>query len=212
MQLGRRVLDVVFALFSAFTFVIQFFNGGYLYVAVLSAWVLAVLLAWEIIELKDTPRIRIRHIPGIPPYWMAEANLHRIGVEAMRRKDAEDVQVRLQRIDPAPGLRINVFPSKLGHKGGQCSEGNVICTISYKDEHHFDLIYFGDDVHEGIHTGENWCWRLVTVEFMGQPIDLVVGVDYAFHIRARAKGAPIDDRVLNVRRNANETLDISLQD
>lgn len=212
MQLGRRVLDVLFALITAFSFVFQFFQDQFLYIALLSAWVLAVLLAWEIIELKDTPRIRLQHVPGIPPYWMAEARLHRVGVKAVRPKDAEDVQVRLEGIDPDPGLRVNVIPSKFGHKGGQCSEGNRVCNISYKDEHHFDVIYFGDDMVGDFHTGENWSWRLGTVEFAGQSINLVVGTDYAFHIRARAKGAPLDDRVLNVRRNRDETLDVSLQD
>jgi hypothetical protein len=213
MQLGRRVLDVVFAVFSAFTFVIQFFHGGYLYVALASAWILAILLAWEIIELKDRPRIKVQHTPGTAPYWMAGSRLHRVGVKTRGVRDAEDVQVRLQRIDPDPRLLIDVIPSKFGHKGGQCSEGNTVCNISSKDEHHFDVIQFLCDLSkDGTLTGENWCWRLVTVEFTYQPIDLAVGVDYAFHIRARAKGAPSDDRVLNIRRNFDDSLDVSLRD
>jgi hypothetical protein len=213
MQTWRRGLDVFFALVSAFSFVLQFVQGRFLYVALASAWVFAGLLAWEIIELKDRPRIRIQHFPNTAPYWMAGSRLHRVGVKTMGLRDAEDVQVKLQRIDPDPRLLIDVIPSKFGHKGGQCSEGNTVCNISSKDEHHFDVIQFLCNLDkDGMQTGENWCWRLVTVEFTYQPIDLAVGVDYAFHIRARAKGAPSDDRVLNVRRNFDDTLDVNLRD
>ena len=178
-----------------------------------------VIVMWRLMSLhsrineKDRPHIRIQHIARTSPYWMPGAYLHRVGVKNMAGRDAEDVQVWLRKVRPDPLLRIDVIPSKFGHKGGQCSQGNRVCNISVEDEHHFDVIQFLDDVHQdGTRTGENWCWRLVTAEFMHQPINLAIGVNYAFHIRARADGAISDDRVLVVRRNPDDTLDLSLQD
>jgi len=203
----RRVAEWIAFAFTAVSAVLTFYQDKWPKVALASALVLIGLLIWELMEreLRDKPKLLIKHEPYQKTYWMEGAWLHRIGVENTGGKQAEDVQVWLRRIDPDPNLRIDVIPSKFGHKGGNCSSGGDICIISPHDEHHFDVIQCVDG-----HGGANAVWGLVTVEYMHQPVRLENHREYHFLLRARANHAQNEDRILSVRNNGDGSLDIGL--
>lgn len=209
MPLLRRVAQVIALAFTAVLAVLTFYKDRWPEVALASAVVLIGLLIWELVEreLRETPKLLIRHEPNGKTYWMEGAYLHRIGVENTGGKQAEDVQVWLRGIDPDPRLKVDVIPSKLGHKGGNCSSGGNICTISPHDEHHFDVIQCVDG-----HGGANAVWGLVTVEWMNQPVRLEEHREYRFFLRARANDTQNEDRILLVRNNGDGSLSVKLLD
>jgi hypothetical protein len=208
---GAQFLTLAFAALSA---VLNFYNEDWLKVGFVAAIILSALLAWELwgYHSRDVPKLTIEHTPDGQGYWMPGSNLHRVSVRNIGERDAEDVQLSLRRIDPDPHLRIDVIPSKFGHKGGNCGDGGRICVISPEEEpHFFDVIAFLPNRDEaGNFTDENWCWRLVTVEYMYQPIDLEIGRDYDFCLQARANGARAVKSVLLVRNNGDGTLDVRM--
>jgi hypothetical protein len=210
----RRGAQLLTLAFTALSAVLNFYNEDWLKVGFVAAIILSALLAWEVwgYHSRDVPKLRIEHTPHGQGYWMPGSNLHRVGVKNIGEKDAEDVQLWLRKIDPNPHLRVDVIPSKFGHKGGNCSDGARICVISPEDDpHFFDVIAFLPDLDEaGRFTDNNWCWRLVTVEFMYQPIDLEIGRDYDFYLHARANGARTVKSVLVVRNNGDGTLDVRM--
>ena len=203
----RRVAQVIAATLTIVSAVLTFYQDKWPKVALASALALIILLVWELVEreLREKPKLAIKHEPDAQTYWMAGAHLHRIGVENAGGKQAEDVQVWLRRIDPDPGLRVDVIPSKLGHKGGNCSSGGNICVISPHDEHHFDVIQC-----VGANGSGFALWGLVTVECTFQPVPLEFHREYRFYLRARANDAQNEDRILLVRNNADGTLSVNL--
>ncbi|SRR5258708_6189827 len=142
------------------------------------------------------------------PMWVAKERRYRVCVQNNGQARADNVEVKLDRIEPASPLRIDVLPSVLGRKDG----GTVNCGINPGVRDYFDLLQDvslegGTDITS---TRGPRTLALYTVSNMGQHFELDPSVDYRFVISVSAADGASDERTLLVRHRLNNELQLEL--
>lgn len=155
-------------------------------------------------KVGPTPVVMARLLffyePEFPMWWEKEG-YHRIGVRNESAILAENVEVKLERMEPSVPLERNVLPSLLGRKGGRTDD----CRINPYADDYFDIL---QEVPPGEDDGGALVrvsplgprsLKLWTVESAGQVFELDPRAEYRWTLRVSAANAKPEIRTLLVR-------------
>lgn len=142
------------------------------------------------------------------PMWEPEERRYRVRVQNSGSAKAENVMVKLERIEPDNPLQVNVLPSALGRKDG----GTDRCVINPGADDYFDLIQ-AIPLIEGtqiVSTRGPRSLALYTVSHMGQHFELDPSIEYRFVVSASAADGSRDERTLLVRHPPGDEIHVEL--